>query len=231
MVLTLKVHDVLPATRRSRLVRLDLGGAPFQYAAGQAVRVGAHDGRIRKPYSLASAPEDAAADGRIELLIGLDDTGSAGAHLTLEPGAQVDVEGPLGAFTFPPAPLERRFIFIAGGTGIAPLRAMMRHALAIPHREIGLVYSARTADDFAFQDEFAALARLGRIELLQTVTRESGGAWGGPRGRIGVAELAPLVHDRETLCFVCGPTSLVDGTKRLLEELGVPAQRIRVEEW
>ena len=49
----------------------------------------------------------------------------------------VDVEGPLGSFTFPADPEERRFVFIAGGTGIAPLRAMLRHALDIPHREIG----------------------------------------------------------------------------------------------
>ncbi len=231
MMLTLTVREVLPATPRSRLVRLDLGGQLFSYVAGQAVKAGAHGGPIRKPYSLASAPEDAVEHQCIELLIGLDDTGSAGAHLSLEPGAPIDIEGPLGTFTFPSEPPERRFIFIAGGTGIAPLRAMMRHALTIPHREIGLVYSARTPDDFAFQDELGALANAGRIELLQTVTREAGGAWSGLRGRLGRAELAPLVHGRETLCFVCGPRSLVDGTKALLEELGVPGRRIRVEEW
>jgi len=231
MLLTLTVREVLPATPRSRLVRLDLGGQLFTYTAGQAVKVGAHGAPLRKPYSLASAPEDAAEHGWIELLIGLDDTGSAGAHLALEPGARTDIEGPLGTFTFPRDPFERRFIFIAGGTGIAPLRAMMHHALAIPHREVGLVYSARTADDFAFQDEFGQLARDGRIELLQTVTREGGAAWNGLRGRIGRAELAPLVHGRETLCFVCGPRTLVDGTRLLLEQLDVPAERIRVEEW
>ena len=72
MLLTLKLRDVLPATPRSRLVRLDLGGQPFSYAAGQAVKVGAHGGALRKPYSLASAPEDVAAEGWIELLIGLE---------------------------------------------------------------------------------------------------------------------------------------------------------------
>jgi NAD(P)H-flavin reductase len=231
MFLTLTISDVLPAAARSRLVRIDLGGRAFRYAAGQAVRAGSPGSAVRKPYSIASAPEDAVRHGWIELLIGLDDAGSAGEHLRLEPGAPVDVEGPLGTFTFPENPAERRFIFIAGGTGIAPLRAMMRHALAIPHFEVGLLYSARTPEDFAFQEEFHALARNGRIELRQTVTRDSGTDWAGARGRIGRAELAPLVHDRETLCFICGPASLVDGTKRILEELGVARERIRIEEW
>ena len=67
----------------------------------------------------------------------------------------VDVEGPLGSFTFPAAPDERRFVFIAGGTGIAPLRAMLRHALhAAAIARSACFYSARTPDEFAYEDEF-----------------------------------------------------------------------------
>jgi ferredoxin-NADP reductase len=231
VLLTLTIGQVVPATARARLVRIDLGGHPFPYLAGQAVKAGSHGSVVRKPYSIASGPEDTARHGWIELLIGVDERGSAGSHLRLEPGAAVDVEGPLGTFTFPERPAERRFVFIAGGIGIAPLRAMIHHALAIPHFEVGLVYSARTPDDFAFEDEFRALARAGRIELRQTVTRDAGAAWAGGRGRIGRDDLAPLVHDEATLCFICGPASLVDGTKRLLEDIGVPRERIRIEEW
>ncbi len=101
-------------------------------------------------------------------------------------------------------------MFIAGGTGIAPLRAMLRHALAIPHSGIGLLYSARTADEFAYQEEFRALARDGRLELKQMVTRAAGEDWTGGRGRIGPAVLEPLVHDPATLCFICGPAAMVD---------------------
>src|SRR5207245_11503724 len=159
------------------------------YAPGQAVLVAAQGQPARKPYSIAASPEDAARDGWIELLVGVDDQGVAGPHLSLDPGALVDVEGPVGTFTFPSGPAERRFVFIAGGTGIAPLRAMLRHALAIPHREIGLVFSARTPEEFAFEDELRAFARDRRIELRQTVTRGGAGAWEGARGRIGRAEL------------------------------------------
>src|SRR3954466_10865960 len=83
-----------------------------------------------------------------------------------------------------PAPDERRFVFIAGGTGIAPLRAMMRRALHLPHRNIGLFYSVRTPDEFAYEEELRRLARDGEIELRQTVTRAADAQWTGARGRL-----------------------------------------------
>jgi len=214
---TLPIREVLRATPRARIVRLDLEGRRFEYAPGQAVLIAARGASTRWPYSIAGAPEDAARDGWLELLVGVDANGETGHRLPLEHGAAIDVEGPVGTFMFPPNPDEQRFVFIAGGTGIAPLRAMLRHALAIPHRDVGLVYSARTPEEFAFQDELRALARDGRIELRQTITRDSASLWEGGRGRIGRAELQPLVHDPATLCFICGPTALVDDTQRLLQ--------------
>jgi NAD(P)H-flavin reductase len=230
--LTLPIGEVLPATSRARIVRIGLDGSDFQFLAGQAVLVGAHGQDQRKPYSIASAPEDAERDRFFELLVGIDADGNAGPHVTLEPGALVDVDGPVGRFTFPPNPPETRFLFVAGGTGIAPLRAMLRHALGRPNRRIGLFYSARTPGDFAYEQELRALASQGRIELRQTITRDvPSGEWVGTRGRIGRAELEPLVHERATLCFVCGPPALVAEMPRVLEELGIPRQNIRVEEW
>ena len=62
----------------------------------------------------------------------------------IRPGTPVKVDGPLGVFTFPENPLERRFVFIAGGTGIAPLRSMLWHALlAERDGHVGLIYSVR----------------------------------------------------------------------------------------
>lgn len=230
MLLTLAIKEVLPATPRARIVRIELGGARFDYASGQAVLVGDTNGR-KRPYSLAASPEESRQGGHLELLVGVDSNGTPGPHLTLERGRLVDVEGPLGSFTFPPAPTERRFVFIAGGTGIAPLRAMLHHALAIQHAQIGLLYSVRTPDEFAYEEEFRELAKTGRIELRQTVTRPISDGWSGSRGRIGRPELQPLVHDPATLCFVCGPPALVSEMSALLAELGIERARIRVEEW
>lgn len=232
VLITLPIGKVLPATPRARIVRIRLNGALFPYLAGQAVLIAAHGYQQRKPYSIASAPEDAVRDGFLELLVGVDGNGIAGPHLTLEAGAAVDVEGPIGRFTFPVNPREKRFVFVAGGTGIAPLRAMLRHAIRQPQNRIGLFYSARRPGDFAYEAELRTLARHGRIELRQTITRQApSGDWHGTHGRIGRAELAPLVHDSATLCFVCGPPALVEEMPKLLEDLGIPRQNVHAEEW
>jgi glycine betaine catabolism B len=231
VVRTLPIRDIVAATPRARIVRLALGGEAFPYQPGQAVLVGSHGTDQRRPYSMASAPEDAQREDCLELLVGVDADGGAGPHLALDPHALVDIDGPLGRFTFPDNPDEQRFVFIAGGTGIAPLRAMMRHALHGRHRQIGVLYSARRPGEFAYEAELRELARNGRIELKQTITREIPENWTGPRGRIGRADLSPLVHDPATLCFVCGPPALVEEMPKLLEELGVPRTRIRIEAW
>jgi ferredoxin-NADP reductase len=230
-VLTLPIRDVLVATPRARCARLDLNDDPFDYAAGQAVSIANHGHEPRRPYSIAAAPEDARRERCLELLIGVDADGGPGPHLTLDAGQLIDVEGPFGTFTFPAAPEERRFVFIAGGTGIAPLRSMMRHALTLPHRNIGLFYSARTPDEFAYEQELRDLAGTGHIEFRQTVTRASDADWSGPRGRLNRDALEELVHDPATLCFVCGPPALVDEMPKILTDLGIPRARIRVEEW
>ncbi len=231
MFLTLSTRDVLPATPRARIVHLDLAARAFPFAPGQAVLIASHGVEKRRPYSLASAPADVSRDGALELLVSVDESGQPGPHLHLESGAAIDVEGPVGAFTYPPDPPERRLIFIAGGVGIAPLRAMMHQALSEKGREIGVFYSARTPGEFAYADELRGLAASGRIELRMTVTRDGGPEWAGARGRIAAAHLAPLVHDAATLCFICGPQSMVDEMPAVVESLGVPRRRIRIEEW
>jgi glycine betaine catabolism B len=231
VLLTLPIREVLPATPRARIARLDLNGPAFDYAPGQAVSIASHGHEQRRPYSIAAAPEDARRDGWLELLVGVNAGGSPGPHLTLEPGQLVDVDGPIGSFTFPPAPEERRFVFIAGGTGIAPLRAMMRHALSLPHRNVGLFYSVRTPDEFAYEEELRGLADAGKIELRQTVTRATDTDWTGPRGRLKRGALEELVHDPATLCFICGPPTLVDEMPKILADLGIPRERIKIEGW
>jgi NAD(P)H-flavin reductase len=230
-VLTLPIREVLPATPRARIARINLDGHAFEYAPGQAVSIAIHGQDKRRPYSIAAAPEDARRDGWLELLVGVNADGTPGSHLALEPGTLVDVEGPLGSFTFPPAPVERRFVFIAGGTGIAPLRAMMQRALHLPHRNIGLFYSVRTPDEFAYEMELRGLADAGEIELRQTVTRATDMDWTGPRGRLNREALEELIHDPATLCFVCGPPALVDEMPKILAGLGIPRERIKIEEW
>jgi NAD(P)H-flavin reductase len=232
-IVTLPLVDVVAITPRSRLVALDLHGVEFPYEPGQAVKVGNHGQPARRPYSIAGSPERAAEIERLELLIGVDASGAAGPHLSLRgEGRRVDVEGPIGTFTFPPRLTHRRLLFVAGGTGIAPLRAMLDHVLrGYPAERVSLLYSARRADEFAFADELRAYERQGRIEFHPTVTRDDE-AWAGGRGRIGRSHFEAVLHDRaDTLCFICGPIPLVSEAVSTLSELGVPREAIRTEDW
>ncbi len=232
MLITRPILDVRLATPRARIIHLDVHDAAFEFLPGQAVWIGAHGQDQRKPYSIASCPADVTREGRIELLVGVDAAGEAGPHLPLAPGTLVDIDGPVGRFTFPTTPTESRFLFIAGGTGISPLRSMLRHSITVPHEAIGLMYSARLPEEFAYAEEFRRMADAGTIELRMTVTRDAGpGNWTGTRGRITRDDLQPLVHDGDTLCFVCGPPALVEEIPKLLQSLGVSRERVRTEEW
>jgi ferredoxin-NADP reductase len=195
---------------------------------------GAHGQSDRRPYSIACSPERAREHERIELLIALEADGTLGAHLSsIAIGSLIDIDGPLGTFMFPEAATNERMLFVAGGTGIAPLRAMIDHAVRRhPGQRVSLLYSARRGDEFAFIDELRAHAAAGRLELHQTVTRDDSASWSGGRGRIGRAHFESVLHEPPaTLCFVCGPPALVTESVATLKALGVPDDHIRTEGW
>ena len=228
----LRVSSVRKATPSSCIVYLDLEGAPFPYRAGQVASL-APEGSEAVPYSIASAPEETAADSHLQFLIKLDSGGRWGDHFVrLRRGSRVSLRGPFGSFVFPDAPIERRFLFIAGGTGIAPLRSMIRHAvLSGRSGHISLLYSARTPHDFAYLPELRRMARRGELDLATTATREIPAGWRGARGRIVAEQLVPLVKSSQTLCFVCGPAAMVSDVPPMLEALGIERGRIRLEDW
>jgi NAD(P)H-flavin reductase len=230
-LLTLPLARVDRASPRSRLLSIDISGHAFDFLPGQAVMMGMHGAAVRRPFSIACSPERAVETRALELLIAME--GGSGDLGWATPGALVDLEGPIGTFTFPPSLQQSRVLFVAGGTGIAPVRAMLDHVMRRhPAEPISLLYSTRRSDEFAFMEELRAHERAGRLELHPTVTREADTSWGGRRGRIGKAHFAAVLHDPgATLCFVCGPPSLVSESAATLHELGVPAELIRTEGW
>lgn len=216
------------ATPTTRQIQLDLAGTAFSYQPGQAVILNI-DGDLRMPYSIASAPLDTEVEGYLEFLTRIEPGNRLG---DVKRGTRVTLQGPFGSFIFPAAPAERSFLFVAGGTGIAPLRSMIRQAvLSGQTGKLRLLYSARTPADFAYLPELRKLARDKRLDLAITATREFAPRWRGDRGRITRDRLAALIDTPETLCFVCGPASMVDEVPPMLRELGVQEPRIRIEEW
>ena len=195
--------------------------------------VGPHGRGQRRPYSIACSPERAAETGRLELLVATEPRRGLRADLAAAvPGMLVDVQGPIGMFTLPAVEELGCLLFVAGGAGIAPLRAMLDHTLRRqPSQRVSLLYSAQRGDEFAFIDELRGHAAAGRLELRQTVTRDNGSTWTGERGRIGRAHFEAVLHEpAATLCFISGPSPLVDASVAALQQLGVPADRIHTEQ-
>jgi NAD(P)H-flavin reductase len=231
--LVLRVSSVRRETTSTRIVRLDLDGQRFVYESGQMVMIGIAGREERVPYSIASCPEETRRFGWLEFLIKVEPSGRWGHKFDrIGRGMRIALRGPFGSFTFPARPRDRHFLFIAGGTGIAPIRSMIRHMqlASVPGRA-RLLYSARTPGEFPYVRELRAVARVRRLELTLTATGEVGTGWRGGRGRIAAARLLPLVDRRDTLCFVCGPAPMVAEVPLMLIGLGIPKSKIRVEEW
>jgi CDP-4-dehydro-6-deoxyglucose reductase len=218
-----------PETPTTRRIRLALDGAPFEYRAGQAAALSAGGGPT--PYSIASAPVETGRHGWLEFLIKIDGANRFGAIVErLAAGTTVTVDGPVGTFTPERAAPTTPLLFVAGGTGIAPLRSMLVEMIAADHAgPIALHYSARTPAEFAYLRELQTWEQRQRLQLSLTLTRPADD-WIHLRGRTGAAHLAELVRPG-TLAFVCGPPAMVTDIPAALVALGVPRDRIVTEHW
>lgn len=229
--LTLRVRNCITATPRAKIVRLELGTQPFSFRAGQAALLGVADQPLRRPYSIASAPADVVETGLLEFLVNEGPGGSLGPHLAgLARGARVTLEGPVGHFEL--ASGEHPSLFVAGGSGISPLRSMLRQLLAErAATPIAVAYSGRTSSDLAYAAELRRLARAGAIRLLLTTTREEGRRSGIHRGRLTADDFRSLDAGPATHAYVCGPQALVRDLPALLVDAGVAPHHVHLERW
>jgi ferredoxin-NADP reductase len=211
-------------------VRVALEGVPYPYRAGQAASVGLKAGDRLTPYSIASAPHDTAEHGYLEFLVKVDGSNRFGAIVSdLSPGTRMIVSEAAGSFTLP-RDVTAPVLFVAGGTGIAPMRSMIREMLfRDATQRPSLLYSARTPEEFAYLDEFRQLAEQGRLDLTLTLTGNAAD-WRHARGRAGAAHLESMASPH-TLCFICGPPAMVTDVPATLKSLGVPQIHIRTEGW
>jgi predicted ferric reductase len=167
------------------------------------------------PYSLSAIPND-------ELMrITVQDTGDHSTGLAaLKPGTRVIAEGPFGAFVAVRS--SRPVLLLAGGVGIAPLRAMLA-GLSGP---VTLIYRASTWDDVVFQDEIDAIARA-RGAAVHYVVGARSDLGGDPLSAARLRELAPGLQRMDV--YLCGPPGMTGTAVTALTEAGVPRRRIHYE--
>jgi ferredoxin-NADP reductase len=195
------------------------------------VRLTAEDGyQAQRSYSIASAPED----GRVVLTVERLDDGEVSPYLVdeLRVGDEIELRGPIGGYFVWEEPLGGPLLLIAGGSGVVPLRSMLRHWAAGERRTpVRLLYSARTLDEVIYRDELTRLGVETAAEIRLTLTRAWPEDWTGGRGRVDRQLLEEVAWPAEAqpLVYVCGSTGFVESVASALVASGHVAGRIRTE--
>ncbi|MFL6183736.1 MAG: ferredoxin reductase [Actinomycetes bacterium] len=228
-----EVIEVRPETARVVTLALEVpdwdGHLPGQHVD---VRLTAEDGyRAERAYSIASSPDG----GRIELAVERLEDGEVSPYLAgeLRPGDQLELRGPVGGYFVWEPGRGGPLLLVAGGSGVAPLMAMVRYRAAtgreVPAR---LLYSSRTEEDVIFREELDRLADAGDgLTVTHALTRAQPPGWAGYARRIDAVMLEEVGWrpGERPLIYVCGPTRLVEAVAGDLVALGHDPVRVKTE--
>ena len=202
--------------------------------AGQHVdvRLTADDGyQAQRSYSIASAPKDS----RLAITVERLEDGEVSPYLVgeVKVGDKVELRGPIGGYFVWKAETSSPLLLVAGGSGVVPLMAMIRHRAALGSNvPVRLLYSSRTADDIIYKEELNRIAASGDgVAVAYTLTRSQPDGWKGYARRIDgnmVREIA-WPKEQSPMVFICGPTSFVESAAGLLVDLGYDPLKIKTE--
>jgi ferredoxin-NADP reductase len=230
------VIEVRDETPRARTLVLDVPDWPG-HRAGQHVdvRLVADDGyQAQRSYSIASAPGDTSVALTIERI----DNAEVSPYLcdVMHAGDGLEVRGPIGGYFVWDIAQGGPLFLVAGGSGIVPLMAMLRHyaratAADRASTSVRLLYSSRHWDDVIYRKELEQLAEMPNVDVRFTLTRDVPADWNGFRRRIDRAMLEQVGWPASNTprVFVCGPTPLVESVSAILVELGHDPARVRTE--
>jgi ferredoxin-NADP reductase len=226
------VREVLRETDHASTIALEVPRWPG-HVAGQHVdvRLTAEDGyQAERSYSIASAPEDEGLSLTIERI----GDGEVSPYLTeeLRPGDQFELRGPVGGHFTWSVKDGGPLLLLAGGSGLVPLMAMLRHRTN-QHSSVStrVLVSSRRLEDILYREELSRLAEGDGLDLYHTLTRGSPPGWPGFSRRIDaemVAAVAPGPAERPRI-YVCGPTAFVERAADLLVQRGHDPAAIRAE--
>ncbi|NUO98223.1 MAG: oxidoreductase [Nonomuraea sp.] len=224
------IIEVVTETDQARTLLLDVPGWPG-HRAGQHVdvRLTADDGyQATRAYSLATAPGETPA-----LTVVRAPSGEVSPYLVdvAGTGDQVEVRGPIGGyFVWEPTPERRPLLLVAGGSGVVPLRSMLRHRERLRDgTPVRMIYSVRDPGQIIYRDELEAADG----EVTFVYTRSAPTDWPEPVGRVDRSQLARLVWPpaHGPVAYVCGPTAFVEHVAQILTILGYPHTDIRTERY
>ena len=234
----LVVENIERPNPRTLLVRLapKVKGECFcQFTPGQYVEIWVPDTPyLSRSYSIGNAPR---ADGSIDLQIRQVEGGrlSEWAFTKMKPGDSVRVRGPLGTFTVR-SPLDRPLLFVAGGTGFAPIEALIEQQLRLdPQRDMVLIWGAGDARDFYALDTLEEWDLSDKKLRILLAAQRGFGAYTLP---VGIATVTGSILDALRTpgldiaardAYIAGPPAMMPGIVDGLRQQGTPAERITVD--
>ena len=227
-----EVAELIDETPRVKTLVLESPDWPG-HRSGQHVdvRLTAEDGyQAQRSYSIASAPENE----RLEITVERLDDGEVSPYLAEElvVGDKLELRGPIGGYFVWEAGQDGPLLLVAGGSGVVPLMAMLRHRAAtgadVPAR---LLYSSRTLEEVIYRDELDRLSATDpALEVHYALTREQPEGWSGYARRVDEEILRETVYPNgEGVAFVCGPTRFVETVANGLLAVGYAPERVRTE--
>ena len=228
-----EIGKIIDETPRVKSLILNVPGWPG-HRPGQHVdvRLTAEDGyQAQRSYSVASESETAHVMLTVERIEG----GEVSSYLASDeqPGDKFELRGPIGSYCVWTVATGGPLLLVAGGSGIAPLMAMLRHRAAAKSTiPAALLYSSRTFEDIIYRQTLDWLvARNDGLRVMHTLTRRQPAAWTGGARRIDRSMLASIgfAPKARPKIFICGPTGLVESAARSLLDLGHEHNLIKTE--
>lgn len=204
--------------------------ARFGFEPGQFVMVEVpRDGKmVRKPYSIASAPE---LPNKIELCIKKVEGGYVSSYFfDLKVGYVMPMEAPLGVFKMK-APYPEHLVFVATGTGVAPLRSMIHQLLHDGYTgKMTLILGVRYENEILFDAEFKELAaKHSNFSYIVTISRPE--TWTGEKGYVQDQIKKHFSDPKGIEIYACGLVPMINSLKETLESLGYEKKVLHFERW
>lgn len=226
---TLERIEVLTPSVRSFFLRLP-PGQKLEFIPGQfiSVHLSKEGKKIRKPYSIASPPMDPTL---LELCIKQVEGGFvSNTFFSFSPGVTIPIDGPDGVFILK-NPFDFDLFFIGTGTGIAPLRSMIRWLFHFGFsREVSLIFGVRNENEILYEKEFRNIEEMHpNFHFIPTVSRPV--HWKGERGYVQEKLDALMGNPDRKKVYLCGLSPMVNAVREKLKSIGFDRKQIAYEKY
>jgi ferredoxin-NADP reductase len=228
-----RIVEIVSEAREVKTFRF-VSDEPLQYLPGQFLQISVPipDGPrpfTRRSFSISSSPTEAE---RLQITVKRNPGGvvSNYLHREVQVGTVLPIRAPFGRFTWSEGE-ALRICLIGAGSGVTPLRAILRSivARALPVRGVLLVFN-RIREDIIFYDEFCEIARsVPGVRVIFSLT-DPDPDWSGAAGRLSDSLLdAAFQEGRPELVYLCGPPSMMEAAIQILVARGIKTEQIKTE--